>query len=107
MEGQEINQIYKGCSSFKISGDIEYEDAILPGEDGKDTGYKMSRTTCSHDNNCNEEHLNVNGDAQIAVCQMCTVTKGILTRTLAVRLHMYACGTAPRGRFEFYLLELS
>ena len=66
--GETISQVYKGCSSFVIPTGYEYDNQMLPGDDGVSTGYTIARTTCTTDH-CNAEHINVDGNPPVATCK--------------------------------------
>ena len=81
--GEKITQVYKGCSSFVLSTGFEFDNTILPGPSGEETGYTLSRTTCGFDQ-CNEEHYELDAMVEIVTCQQCQATVDMFNRTIGV-----------------------
>ena len=94
LEGQEVSQIYKGCSSFVIAEGFEFEDTMLPGENGEDTGYVISRSTCLEDE-CNAMHIDISGKPPTVSCLQCQVTVDMKNRTIGIG--DYGCWLGDRN----------
>ena len=74
IEGERMDEVYKGCSSFEIEGGVEMHDIMTD-----DVSYSITKTTCRGEN-CNPDHISPE-DGGITppsgngtMCHVCSVT---------------------------------
>ena len=86
--GNQIDEIYKGCSSFELDSGFLSSNNTINNEAGEPTDYSITKTSC-RGANCNNLHIppsepgsppGVSG----AVCQVCSVIVDQYNNTVGV-----------------------